>query len=146
MVTKRDPRLTLSQAPVQTQEQTHTPEEYNELLERLHLLEEQVKTSQTQSLPRSPGFRVSPKGGVSIYGLHANFPVTMYADQLKRLFEPENQKRLFEFIEANRDVLNFVDDSPEVIREKAAKRAKAGIVAKPPRGYRIETASNVKVA
>jgi hypothetical protein len=35
--------------------------------------------------PRRITYKVSEKGGVSVYGLNARFPVTLYADQWDRL-------------------------------------------------------------
>lgn len=47
--------------------------------------------------------KVSEKGGVSLYGLNAKFPVTLYGEQWERLFEfvPTMQK----FIAANKHKL-----------------------------------------
>lgn len=50
------------------------------------------------------GFKVSPKGGVSIYGF-GRFPITLYREQITRLAKimPE----LLAFVEANSDSLKF---------------------------------------
>jgi hypothetical protein len=48
--------------------------------------------------------RVSEKGGVSIYGLNARFPVTLYSDQWERLLSHADMIR--EFIAANRSKLS----------------------------------------
>jgi hypothetical protein len=49
-------------------------------------------------------FKVSDKGGVSVYGL-GRFPVTLYYEQWVRLLAVTDQLR--EFIEANKDKLKM---------------------------------------
>jgi hypothetical protein len=49
-------------------------------------------------------FRVSEKGGVSVYGL-GRFPVTLYYEQWKRLLEVA--PRLDEFLEENKSRLKL---------------------------------------
>ena len=49
-------------------------------------------------------FRVSDKGGVSVYGL-GRFPVTLYYEQWVRLLETVD--RLREFLEENKDKLKL---------------------------------------
>jgi hypothetical protein len=58
---------------------------YEEMKARLAELEKQVATKRTGSLE----FRVSEKGGVSVYGL-GRFPVTLYF----RAFLDENKSKL----------------------------------------------------
>lgn len=141
-MTIRDPRLEVI-SNQSTQTTTHS-EEVQQLLERIKQLENQVQNPLT-GLPRTPGLRVGPSGGVSMYGIHANFPVTLYPEQWDRVFE--QKEAVDKFIEANRDVLNFKDDTPETLAEKAAKREAAGIVLRPnPRTQRIDTAANIKKA
>ena len=55
---------------------------YEEMKARLAELERQVATKRTGSLE----FRVSEKGGVSVYGL-GRFPVTLYFEQWTRLLD-----------------------------------------------------------
>jgi len=55
---------------------------YEELKARLAELEKQGTTRRTGSLD----FRVSEKGGVSVYGL-GRFPVTLYYEQWIRLLD-----------------------------------------------------------
>ena len=67
---------------------------YEELKARLAELEKQG--------PRRTGsleFRVSEKGGVSVYGL-GRFPVTLYYEQWIRLLDTAPQLR--EFLESNK--------------------------------------------
>jgi len=40
-------------------------------------------------------FKVSEKGAVSVYGLHARFPVTLYVDQWERLLAKTDEMRAF---------------------------------------------------
>jgi hypothetical protein len=71
---------------------------YEELKARLAELEKQPR--RTGSLE----FRVSEKGGVSIYGL-GRFPVTLYYEQWKRLLDVSN--KLSEFLEENKAKLKL---------------------------------------
>ncbi len=49
-------------------------------------------------------FKVSDKGGVSVYGL-GRFPVTLYYEQWIRLLDKAQELR--EFLEANKDKLKL---------------------------------------
>ena len=56
---------------------------------------------------RQPGalhFKVSDKGAVSVYGLQARFPVTLYGDQWKRLLA--HREQLEGFMETNKSKLS----------------------------------------
>jgi hypothetical protein len=63
---------------------------YEELKARLAELEKQTVTRRTGALE----FRVSEKGGVSVYGL-GRFPVTLYYEQWTRLLDQSDQLRSF---------------------------------------------------
>ena len=63
---------------------------YEELKARLAELEKQGTTRRTGSLD----FRVSEKGGVSVYGL-GRFPVTLYYEQWIRLLEAAPELKSF---------------------------------------------------
>ena len=74
---------------------------YEELKARVGELEKQG--------PKRSGsleFRVSEKGGVSVYGL-GRFPVTLYYEQWTRLLEATEKLR--EFIEENKSRLKLKD-------------------------------------
>lgn len=102
-----------------------------QLIDRIKKLEESSQTNTGfGGLPRILGLRVSPKGGVSVYGLNANFPVTLYPEQWHRLFE--QAERVKDFIQANGDVLTLKEDSDPLKEQKENLRKKAGIVARPP--------------
>jgi hypothetical protein len=73
---------------------------YEELKARLAELEKQGGTRRTGSLE----FRVSEKGGVSVYGL-GRFPVTLYYEQWTRLLDASD--RLREFLEENKSKLKL---------------------------------------
>ena len=73
---------------------------YEELKARLAELEKQPR--RTGSLE----FRVSEKGGVSVYGL-GRFPVTLYYEQWTRLLEAADKLR--EFLEENKSKLKLKD-------------------------------------
>lgn len=69
-----------------------------ELLSRIAELEEQVGAKKTGKLE----FKVSEKGGVSVYGL-GRFPVTLYQEQWARLLDAADALRAF--IEENKSRL-----------------------------------------
>lgn len=69
-----------------------------ELLARIAELEKQAGTKQVRKLE----FRVSEKGGVSVYGL-GRFPVTLYREQWQRLLDVAEELRAF--IEENKSRL-----------------------------------------
>jgi hypothetical protein len=73
---------------------------YEELKARLSELEKQQAPRRTGSLE----FRVSEKGGVSVYGL-GRFPVTLYYEQWTRLLEAADKLR--EFLEENKSKLKL---------------------------------------
>lgn len=63
---------------------------YEEMKARLAELEKQATGRRTGSLE----FRVSEKGGVSVYGL-GRFPVTLYYEQWTRLLDQVDNLRAF---------------------------------------------------
>ena len=71
-----------------------------ELLARVAELEKQVETKKTGKLE----FRVSEKGGVSVYGL-GRFPVTLYYEQWVRLLDSTDTLRAF--VEENKSRLKL---------------------------------------
>jgi hypothetical protein len=73
---------------------------YEEMKARLAELEKQVATKRTGSLE----FRVSEKGGVSVYGL-GRFPVTLYFEQWTRLLDQTDNLRAF--LEENKSKLKL---------------------------------------
>ena len=73
-----------------------------ELLARIAELEKQVTTQKGGKLE----FRVSEKGGVSVYGL-GRFPVTLYQEQWARLLDAADDLRVF--IEENKSRLKVKD-------------------------------------
>jgi len=73
---------------------------YEELKARLTELEKQQEKRRAGTLE----FRVSEKGGVSVYGL-GRFPVTLYYEQWSRLLEAGDKLR--EFLEENKSKLKL---------------------------------------
>jgi hypothetical protein len=73
---------------------------YEELKARLAELEKQTERKRSGSME----FRVSEKGGVSVYGL-GRFPVTLYYEQWTRLLESADKLR--EFLEENKSKLKL---------------------------------------
>src|ERR1700751_1171593 len=74
---------------------------YDELKARLQELEKQVETRKRSGAME---FRVSEKGGVSVYGL-GRFPVTLYYEQWTRLLDASENLR--QFLEENKDKLKL---------------------------------------
>lgn len=75
-----------------------TEPSYDELKAKLAELEAKQKRGSTMS------FKVSDKGGVSVYGL-GRFPVTLYYEQWNKLLDRAQDLR--EFLEANKDKLKM---------------------------------------
>ena len=73
---------------------------YEELKARLAELEKQTTGRRSGALE----FRVSEKGGVSVYGL-GRFPVTLYYEQWTRLLDQSDQLR--SFLEENKSKLKL---------------------------------------
>jgi hypothetical protein len=71
-----------------------------ELMARIAELEKQVVSKKTGRLE----FKVSEKGGVSVYGL-GRFPVTLYYEQWERLLGAADGLRVF--LEENKDKLKL---------------------------------------
>ena len=78
-----------------------TEPSYEELKARLADLEKQVETKKRSGAME---FRVSEKGGVSVYGL-GRFPVTLYYEQWKRLLEAATDLKVF--LEENKGKLKL---------------------------------------
>jgi hypothetical protein len=74
---------------------------YEELKARLTDLEKQVETKKRSGAME---FRVSEKGGVSVYGL-GRFPVTLYYEQWTRLLDAAPDLKAF--IEENKSKLKM---------------------------------------
>ena len=73
---------------------------YDELKAKLQELEKQVQSRKRGTLD----FKVSEKGGVSVYGL-GRFPVTLYYEQWIRLLDQADQIRAF--LEDNKSQLKM---------------------------------------
>ncbi len=74
---------------------------YDELKAKLQDLEKQVETKKRSGAME---FRVSEKGGVSVYGL-GRFPVTLYYEQWTRLLNAAPELKTF--IEENKSKLKL---------------------------------------
>jgi len=77
-----------------------------ELLERIAELEQQARAKQSAGLD----FRISEKGGVSVYGL-GRFPVTLYYEQWMRLLARADDLRAF--VEDNKGKLKLKSSAGE---------------------------------
>jgi len=73
---------------------------YDELKAKLAELEKQVQGKKRGTID----FKVSEKGGVSVYGL-GRFPVTLYYEQWVKLLDQADQLR--EFLESNKASLKL---------------------------------------
>lgn len=78
-----------------------TEPSYEELKARLADLEKQVETKKRSGTME---FKVSEKGGVSVYGL-GRFPVTLYYEQWTRLLDASENLR--QFLEDNKGKLKL---------------------------------------
>ncbi len=74
---------------------------YDELKAKLAELEKQVDSKKRSGAME---FRVSEKGGVSVYGL-GRFPVTLYYEQWTRLLDAAENLR--QFLEENKSKLKL---------------------------------------
>jgi len=74
---------------------------YDELKARLQELEKQAETKKRGGAME---FRVSEKGGVSVYGL-GRFPVTLYYEQWTRLLDAAPELKAF--LEENKSKLKL---------------------------------------
>lgn len=74
---------------------------YEELKARLSQLEKQVESKKRSGAME---FRVSEKGGVSVYGL-GRFPVTLYYEQWSRLLAAAEDLKAF--LEENKSKLKL---------------------------------------
>jgi len=74
---------------------------YDELKAKLQELEKQVETKKRSGAME---FRVSEKGGVSVYGL-GRFPVTLYYEQWTRLLGAAEDLKIF--LEENKSKLKL---------------------------------------
>ncbi len=84
-----------------------SPEQTQELLERLNILEAENANLKDAQKRNGLKMKVSQKGAVSVYGM-GRFPVTLYADQWKRIDSELIQSgQLDDFIEDNRQSLTF---------------------------------------
>lgn len=77
-----------------------TDPSYEELKAKLAELEKQVQGRKKGALE----FRVSEKGGASVYGL-GRFPVTLYYEQWMRLLDQVDQLR--QFLETNKNAMKL---------------------------------------
>ena len=84
-----------------------SPEQTQELLSRLNLLEAENADLKEQNKRNGLKMKVSQKGAISVYGM-GRFPVTLYADQWKRIDQELIQSgHMDNFIEDNRPDLTF---------------------------------------
>jgi|SRR5713101_3714209 len=67
-------------------------------------LAENERLKNEASRKKSLHFKVSLKGGISVYGLQ-RFPVTLYREQWERLFHPVEANKLLDFIKEHSDEL-----------------------------------------
>ena len=84
-----------------------SPEQAQELLERLNILEAENANLKEAQKRNGLKMKVSQKGAISVYGM-GRFPVTLYADQWKRIDSELIQSgEMDNFIEDNRKSLTF---------------------------------------
>lgn len=88
-------------------------------LDRLKAENAQLKAGKVVG-PKPLTFKVSEKGALSVYGLNARFPVTLYKTQWQRLFE--RVEDLNKFIEDNNDSLADTKPEKTETKKKEAKK------------------------
>jgi hypothetical protein len=96
-----NPNLPLYDVSTSSFEVSMTEPSYDELKARLADLEKQVETKKRSGTME---FKVSEKGGVSVYGL-GRFPVTLYYEQWTRLLDASDNLR--QFLEENKPKLKL---------------------------------------
>lgn len=74
---------------------------------RLQAENARLQAAVTAKTTRSLSFKVTEKGGVSVYGLNNRFPVTLYGNQWQKLLADDVRSGLLKFIEANKDTVSF---------------------------------------
>ena len=84
-----------------------SPDQAQQLLERLNILEAENANLKEAQKRNGLKMKVSQKGAISVYGM-GRFPVTLYADQWKRIDQELIQSgEMDNFIEDNRPDLTF---------------------------------------
>ena len=84
-----------------------SPQQAQELLQRLNILESENAQLKSQVQANGLKMKVSQKGAISVYGM-GRFPVTLYASQWQRLDQELIQTgKMDDFIEDNRSGLKF---------------------------------------
>lgn len=83
---------------------------YQELQAKLDELQKNASALTSASPSASPYFKVSAKGGVSLYGL-GHYPVTLYYEQWMKVLDRVDQLR--SFLEANKGALKMKSAKPE---------------------------------
>lgn len=78
---------------------------------------------------KSLTFKISEKGAVSVYGLNARFPVSLYAEQWERLLGAADELKAF--LKANADKLPAKSDRPKQAPAPTAPAAPAAPAALP---------------
>src|ERR1700681_258484 len=104
-----------------------TEPSYEELKSRLADLEKQVETKKRSGAME---FRVSEKGGVSVYGL-GRFPVTLYYEQWIKL------------LDAAPDLKAFIEENKSKLKTKQGESAGGGPLwwGRPPSPVQAERSS-----
>jgi hypothetical protein len=120
--------------------QTVTPEMIKALQAQIAALElknAQLEAAQTAKNNRQISFKVGrDKGGIGIYGLTKQFPVTIYVEQLPRFVkevfgvELNDDMPIVKFANTHDALLSRKDDTPQVQASKLALRMKdtSGVV------------------
>jgi len=84
---------------------------YEELMARVKQLEAE-QAAKPAGKRGELTFKVSVKGGVSVYGLNSRYPITLYGNQWARLIDA--LPRLTAFLEANKANLSVKDGKAEL--------------------------------
>jgi hypothetical protein len=108
-----------------TKFQAMTPEQQQAYLSDLHTKAKAGTKAKADGIT----LKVSEKGALSIYGL-GKFPVTLYVEQVEKLFTPENVKNISEFCKANASMLKRLTVEEKKARNEQAKKERDEVKAK----------------
>lgn len=88
-----------------------------------------IATASAAAGAKSLTFKISEKGAVSVYGLNARFPVSLYAEQWERLLSAADELKAF--LKTNADKLPAKSERKAPAAQVVAPTAPAAQVALP---------------
>ena len=103
-LTEEEPEAVIPPALPAVPEVPAISDERANMLAELERLKKENETIKLQKLRKQPsgGIKISPKGGISVYGL-GKWPVTLYRDQWVRLLDMK--EKILQYITENEKLL-----------------------------------------